>query len=85
MELSRMKIEKIKEEFRPGTRVQCKHMDDPFHPVPTGTKGTVDKVDDSGTIHVKWDNGSYLGLIPEVDIFEKENKLLVNRKKEIDR
>lgn len=35
--------------------------------VPPGTLGTVSFIDDAGTIHVRWDNGSYLGLLPDVD------------------
>jgi hypothetical protein len=31
------------------------------------TQGTVDFVDDTGTIHVDWDNGSTLGLVPGED------------------
>jgi hypothetical protein len=31
--------------------------------VPPGTCGTVRSVDDSGTIHVNWDNGRNLGLL----------------------
>ena len=30
--------------------------------VPAGTTGTVDSIDDVGTVHVRWDNGSRLGL-----------------------
>lgn len=35
-----------------------------------GTVGVVDFVDDIGTIHIKWENGSSLGLIKGVDEFE---------------
>jgi len=35
--------------------------------VEEGTKGTVTHVDDIGTIHMKWDNGRGLGLIPGED------------------
>ena len=53
-----------------GTKVELHHMDDPFAP-PSGTKGTVMFVDDIGQIHVKWENGSSLALIPNVDSFSK--------------
>ena len=32
--------------------------------VPTGTEGTVTTVDDGGTLHVSWDNGRNLILVP---------------------
>ena len=34
---------------------------------PQGTRGTVTAVDDIGTIHVKWDTGSSLGIAYGVD------------------
>lgn len=85
MEFSRETIEKIKNEYPSGTKVRCKYMDDPYHPVPPNTEGTVVKVDDSGTIHVHWDNGSFIGLIPGVDIFEKSKEPIVVKAKEIER
>lgn len=36
-----------------------------------GTEGTVRGVDDGGTVHVQWDNGRNLGLIPDVDVWMK--------------
>lgn len=53
-----------------GTRIKLIHMDDPYAPVPAGTKGTVEYVDGFGQIGMKWDNGRTLALIPEVDEFE---------------
>ena len=38
--------------------------------VPPGTLGTVDSADDMGTLHVVWDNGSRLGLLPGADEWE---------------
>lgn len=49
-----------------GKRIRCIKMYDEY-PVPEGTEGTVDYVDDIGTIHVHWDNGSTLGLVKDVD------------------
>ena len=54
--------------YFPGDRVVLIHMDDPL-PVPDGTRGTVDYVDDAGQIHMKWDNGRTLALVPGVDKF----------------
>lgn len=85
MELTNKQILKIKSEFPKGTRVRCLYMDDPYHPVPSGTLGVVDKVDDGGTIHVLWENGSYLGLIYGVDSFEKTNTQTKRFNKEISR
>lgn len=36
-----------------------------------GTRGTVNYVDDLGTIHMKWDNGRTLGICPQEDSFRK--------------
>lgn len=60
-----------KDAYPPGTRIELISMEDPFHPVPSGTKGTVTFVDDMGTIHMKWDNGRTLALIPNQDQFRK--------------
>ena len=65
-------VELLRKYLKKGVRVECKKMNDPYHPVPVGTKGTVEYVDDAGSIHVKWDNGSGLNLIP----FEDEFKVL---------
>lgn len=57
-----------------GRRVKCQLMPDDPNPVPSGTEGTVDFIDDAGHIHVKWDNGQRLSLIPNVDIYEVLDK-----------
>lgn len=62
---------RYKETYPPGTRLLLINMNDPFAPVPAGTKGTVVHVDDIGTIHMKWDNGRTLGLVPGEDSFRK--------------
>jgi hypothetical protein len=52
-----------------GRRIRLINMEDPT-PVPSGTEGIINHVDDMNQYHVKWDNGSTLAIIPEVDKFE---------------
>ncbi len=63
------RAQRLKEQYKPGTRIECLSMADPWSPIPEGTKGTVTSVDDAGTIHMRWDNGRTLGLIVGEDAF----------------
>lgn len=47
-----------------GKRIQLQYTNDPYTTLKQGDQGVVDFVDDLGTIHVKWDNGSSLGIVP---------------------
>ena len=58
-----------KEKYPKGTRIELIAMEDPYAPIEPGTKGTVVHVDDMGTVHMQWDNGRTLGLIPGEDSF----------------
>ena len=62
--ISEATIQRFKDNYPKGTRVELVHMDDPYnrklHP---GCRGTVRIVDDAGTIHVDWDCGSRLGVV----------------------
>jgi hypothetical protein len=53
-----------------GRRVRLLFTNDPYTDLSFGCEGTVTLVDDMGTVHVKWDNGSGLGLIPKEDRWE---------------
>lgn len=63
---NRQLVNFLKETYPQGTKVKLIYMDDVQAP-PAGTIGTVLCVDDIGTIHVKWDNDSYLGVVLGVD------------------
>lgn len=65
--MSRREVEALRKRYPKGTRVKLISLEDPYSRLPEGTKGTVDAVDDIGTIHVRWDNGSGLGVVPGVD------------------
>ena len=70
-EISYERLNKLKEDFPKGTRVELIKMDDPYSTLKTGDKGTVAFIDDIGTIHVNWDKGSSLGLVYGEDLFIK--------------
>lgn len=53
--------------FRPGDLVVLVHSADPFTALQPGATGTVRRVDDAGTVHVQWDDGHRLGMVPDVD------------------
>ncbi len=64
-------LKQLKNYYTPGTRVVLIKMDDPYTKLKPGDKGTVVSVDDIGTIHVKWDSGSSLGVAFGEDICRK--------------
>lgn len=66
-------VEKYKKMYPKGTRIELILMDDKQAP-PPGTCGTVAFIDNAGTVHMIWDTGSTLGLIPDEDEFEVISK-----------
>ncbi len=68
---SHQEVAQIRLDYPPGTRIELINMYDPYAPVPAGTCGTVQLVDDRGNVHMKWDNGRSLSLIPGEDSFRK--------------
>ena len=67
--MDRKIVKFIKEQYPPGTRIRLNSMSDPYAPIAPGTEGIVDLVDDAGSIHMKWDNGRTLAIIPGEDSF----------------
>ena len=58
----RKTVERIRKEYPVGTRVILEQMEDVQAP-PTGTMGTVLGVDDTGSLLMRWDNGSGLNVV----------------------
>ena len=67
--MDRKMVKFIKEQYPPGTRIRLNSMNDPYAPITPGTEGVVDLVDDAGSIHMKWDNGRTLAIVPGEDSF----------------
>ncbi|WP_320123028.1 DUF4314 domain-containing protein [uncultured Sphaerochaeta sp.] len=69
-DIDRNRIAILRQQYPAGCIVELVSMDDEMAP-PRGTKGKVLYVDDTGTIHVAWANGSTLGVIPGIDMIRK--------------
>lgn len=63
------KVERLRNVYKPGIKVRLLYMEGEQQ-MAEGLEGTIDYVDDAPQIHVNWENGSSLALIPEVDKFE---------------
>lgn len=63
-------VQDIRKKYPIGTRIKLIEMKDRW-PVPPGTCGSVDHVDDDGQIHVAWECGSSLAVDVDVDRFHK--------------
>lgn len=64
----------LRKKYPAGTMVRLISMNDKQAP-PVGTIGEVQFVDDIGSVHVHWQNGSSLAVIPDVDVVEILNTL----------
>lgn len=66
---NKKQIQRLKEHYVDGLRVELININDEFSELKKGDKGTITRVDDIGQIHVNWDNGSTLALIYGEDFF----------------
>lgn len=69
--ISKETLAMLREKYPSGTRVELVRMDNPYTSLTAGDKGTVNHVDDMGTIHISWDCGSSLGAVYGVDVITK--------------
>ncbi len=68
--ISDKQLEVLRKQYPNGTRVELLQMDDIQAP-PPGTMGTVYGIDDTGSLLVRWDNGSGLSVIFGEDLVRK--------------
>ena len=64
---SRETVARLRSRYPAGSRVELVSMNDPYTTLKPGDCGTVEFVDDTGSIFVKWDIGSGLAVIYGVD------------------
>lgn len=59
----------IRKRYPIGSRLELDYMEEPG--MPSGLKGIVDHTDDQGQLHMIWENGRSLALIPGADRFHR--------------
>ena len=62
-------VERMREQYPPGTRVEVVSLCNEEEHLKPGMKGTVVGVDDQPALLVRWDNGSSLSLLIGQDSF----------------
>lgn len=72
-DLQKHRLDVLRSQYPAGCTVELVSMDDEQSP-PKGTKGKVLHVDDIGTIHIAWETGSTLGIVPGIDMVRKLNE-----------
>ena len=69
---SHQEVERLREQYPPGTRISLLKMEDPYSKLKPGDRATVQGVDDAGGLMCRWDNGEGLSL----DFFEDDYRKL---------
>ena len=69
-----MKIEQewldfLREQYPAGSRIRLTKMGNAPHPIPPGSMGTLDHIDDAGQFQINWDSGQRLPLTIGEDRF----------------
>ena len=63
-------VEQVRQAYQPGTRISVVRMDDPQAP-PPGTIGKLIGVDDTASLLVEWQTGSWLNVLYGIDQVKK--------------
>ncbi len=69
-------VQSLRGRYPKGTRVELVRMNDPYTSLKPDSLGTVDFVDDVGTIFCLWDNGSTLGVVYGEDEVRAVDKII---------
>jgi hypothetical protein len=68
---SKETVSRVRAQYPQGTRVELVSMNDPYTNLKASDQGTVEFVDDTATVFVKWDGGSTLGALYGEDVIRR--------------
>lgn len=57
-------------DLRPGALVRLVSPSDSNRQLRSGESGTVERIEQTGTLHVHWESGATVALIPGEDVWE---------------
>ncbi|MBR5756705.1 MAG: DUF4314 domain-containing protein [Firmicutes bacterium] len=71
---NKAEIERLRKLYPKGTKIRLICMAEEPYPLPAGSIGEVEMIDDAGNIHMKWQCGRSLSLIDSIDCFKVINR-----------
>ena len=64
-------LARLRKEYPAGTEAELIEMNDPYRNMPPGLRGVIETIDDAGSAHIQWENGSSLAAIYGVDRYRR--------------
>lgn len=77
-------LEELKKKYPIGSKIKLLEKMEDIQGIKAGQLGILEYIDDEGSLHMRWDNGSGLAIIPETDKFEVIEYPTLNSEKEME-